>query len=52
LRDEPSSRWPTGAGSWRKAGDYFYVPPGHDSRVIGEEPYISLHIMGGENYTA
>jgi uncharacterized RmlC-like cupin family protein len=35
-----------------KAGDFFYVPPGHDSRVIGEEPYISLHIMGGENYTA
>jgi quercetin dioxygenase-like cupin family protein len=31
-------------------GDLFYVPPGHDSWVVGNEPYISLHVMGGENY--
>jgi quercetin dioxygenase-like cupin family protein len=31
-------------------GDFFYVPPGHDSWVVGNEPYISLHIMGSENY--
>jgi hypothetical protein len=26
------------------------VPPGHDSWVVGDEPYISLHVMGSENY--
>jgi quercetin dioxygenase-like cupin family protein len=31
-------------------GDFFYVPPGHDSWVVGEEPYVSLHIMGSEGY--
>ena len=31
-------------------GDLFYVPPGHDSWVVGNEPYISLHVMGSENY--
>jgi len=31
-------------------GDLFYVPPGHDSWVVGDEPYISLHVMGSENY--
>ena len=31
-------------------GDFFYVPPGHDSWVVGDEPYISLHVMGSENY--
>ncbi len=24
------------------AGDLFYIPPGHESWVVGEEPYISL----------
>ena len=33
-----------------RAGDFFYIPPGHDSRVIGDEPYVSLHFMGAERY--
>jgi quercetin dioxygenase-like cupin family protein len=33
-------------------GDFFYVPPGHDSWVVGNEPYVSLHIMGSEEYAA
>ena len=33
-----------------KAGDFFYSPPGHDSWVVGDEPYVSLHIMGSEDY--
>jgi heme-degrading monooxygenase HmoA len=33
-----------------RAGDFFYIPPGHDSWVVGDEPYISLHILGGESY--
>ncbi len=31
-------------------GEFFYVPPGHDSWVVGDEPYVSLHIMGSETY--
>ena len=32
-------------------GSLFYVPPvPHDSWVIGDEPYVSLHFMGAEQY--
>jgi quercetin dioxygenase-like cupin family protein len=33
-----------------KAGDLFYIAPGHDSWVVGDEPYISLHFLGAEQY--
>jgi quercetin dioxygenase-like cupin family protein len=33
-----------------KAGDIFHIAPGHDSWVIGDEPYVSLHLMGADNY--
>jgi quercetin dioxygenase-like cupin family protein len=33
-----------------RAGEFFYVPPGHDSWVVGDEPYVSLHLMGSEGY--
>jgi len=33
-------------------GDFFYVPPGHDSWVVGDEPYVSLHVMGSSDYAA
>ena len=33
-----------------RPGDFFYVPPGHNSWVVGEEPYVSLHIVGSEGY--
>lgn len=33
-----------------KPGDPFYVPPEpHDGRVVGEEPYVSLHFRGLPN---
>jgi hypothetical protein len=35
-----------------KAGDIFYIPPGHDSWVVGDEPYVSLHFMGAGDYAA
>jgi hypothetical protein len=38
-----------------RAGDLFYIPPGppgHDSWVVGDEPYVSLHFMGADNYAA
>lgn len=34
------------------AGDFFYVPPGHDSWVVGDEPYVSLHFLGGHDYAS
>jgi mannose-6-phosphate isomerase-like protein (cupin superfamily) len=33
-----------------RAGDAFAIPPGHDSWVIGDEPYTSLHLLGAESY--
>ena len=33
-----------------KAGDVFEIGPGHDSVVIGDEPYESLHLVGVEDY--
>jgi quercetin dioxygenase-like cupin family protein len=33
-----------------KAGDIFYIAPGHDSWVVGDEPYVSLHLMGASDY--
>ena len=35
-----------------KAGDVFYIAPGHDSWVVGDEPYVSLHLMGASEYAA
>jgi len=31
-------------------GDLFEVGPGHDSVVIGDEPYISIHFLGADQY--
>jgi quercetin dioxygenase-like cupin family protein len=31
-------------------GDFFYVAPGHDSWVVGDEPYVSLHFLGADAY--
>ena len=34
-----------------KAGELFHVPPvPHDSWVIGNEAYVSLHFVGAEKY--
>ncbi len=34
-----------------RAGDIFYIPPqSHDSWVVGDEPYVSLHFLGAERY--
>jgi uncharacterized RmlC-like cupin family protein len=33
-------------------GSLFYIPPvPHDSWVIGDEPYVSLHFLGADKYT-
>ena len=34
-----------------RAGDLFYIPPDpHDSWVVGDEPYVSLHFLGAKKY--
>jgi mannose-6-phosphate isomerase-like protein (cupin superfamily) len=33
-------------------GQLFYVAPGHDSWVVGDEPYVSLHFLGAGEYAA
>lgn len=34
-----------------ESGDLFYVPAEpHDSWVIGDEPYVSLHFLGAATY--
>jgi quercetin dioxygenase-like cupin family protein len=33
-----------------KAGDIFFIEPGHDSWVLGDESYVSLHLMGAVHY--
>jgi hypothetical protein len=34
-----------------RAGDLFYIPPEpHDSWVVGEQPYVSLHFLGADHY--
>lgn len=31
-------------------GDLFQIGPGHDSWVVGDEPYVSIHFLGAEDY--
>lgn len=34
-----------------RPGEFFYIPPiPHDSWVIGDVPYVSLHFLGAEKY--
>lgn len=41
-----------GAITEMRAGDIFYVPTDpHDSWVVGDEPYVSLHFLGADKYT-
>ena len=38
-----------------RAGSLFYIPPGspgHDSWVVGNQPYVSLHFLGASDYAA
>ena len=42
--------FPNGEHYELRAGDVFSIPPGHDSWVVGDEPYVSLHFLGAERY--
>jgi quercetin dioxygenase-like cupin family protein len=35
-----------------RAGDIFHIEAGHDSWVVGDEPYVSIHLMGATDYAA
>jgi quercetin dioxygenase-like cupin family protein len=50
LSGEAVAKLDDGPEAVMRAGDFFYVPPGHDSWVVGDEPYVSLHILGSEDY--
>jgi hypothetical protein len=34
------------------AGDVFHIAPGHDSWVVGDQPYVSLHFIGAPEYAS
>ena len=34
------------------AGDAFAIPAGHDSWVLGDEPFESIHLLGADEYAA
>jgi quercetin dioxygenase-like cupin family protein len=50
LSGEAVAKMDDGREIVMRAGDFFYIPPGHDSWVVGNEPYVSLHILGSEDY--
>jgi quercetin dioxygenase-like cupin family protein len=31
-------------------GDFFAIPSSHDSWVVGEDEYVSLHFLGADEY--
>jgi NAD(P)-dependent dehydrogenase (short-subunit alcohol dehydrogenase family) len=39
-----------GAVTELRPGDVFHIAPGHDSWVVGDEPYVSLHSLGANHY--
>ena len=52
LSGQAAAKMDDGREVVMRAGDFFYVPPGHDSWVVGDEPYVSLHILGSEGYAS
>jgi hypothetical protein len=51
LAGEATAAFSDGSVIPLRAGDLFYIPPlPHDSWVVGDEPYVSLHFSGAEKY--
>ena len=50
LSGQAAVKMEDGTEKVMREGEFFYVPPGHDSWVVGDDPYVSLHIMGSEDY--
>ncbi len=46
-----TAAFPDGRVTEMRPGDLFYVSPEpHDSWVVGDEPYVSLHFLGASKY--
>jgi hypothetical protein len=52
LSGQAAVKMADGTERMMREGDFFFVPPGHDSWVVGDKPYVSLHVMGGQSYAA
>jgi quercetin dioxygenase-like cupin family protein len=52
LRGQAVAKMDDGDEVVMREGDFFYVPPGHDSWVVGDQEYVSLHILGSEDYAS
>jgi quercetin dioxygenase-like cupin family protein len=52
LSGRAAVRMADGTELLMEPGDVFAVPPGHDSWVVGDEPYVSLHLLGASEYAA
>ena len=50
VRGTAAVRMADGSELVLRAGDLFAIPPGHDSWVIGDEDYVSLHLLGADAY--
>ena len=46
-----TAAFPDGRVTEMQPGDLFYVPSEpHDSWVVGDEPYVSIHFLGASKY--
>jgi quercetin dioxygenase-like cupin family protein len=52
LSGQAAVRMDDGTERVLRPGDLFHVPPGHDSWVVGDEPYVSIHFLGADQYAA
>lgn len=50
MQGEAGIRMDDGTEKVVRAGDVFYVAPGHDFWVIGDRSYVSLHFLGARDY--
>jgi quercetin dioxygenase-like cupin family protein len=52
MSGQAAVRMDDGTERVMKPGDLFHVPPGHDSWVVGDESYVSLHFLGADEYAS
>ena len=51
LSGSATARFDDGTIFELNAGVLFYIPPiPHDSWVVGDDPYVSLHFLGADRY--
>jgi quercetin dioxygenase-like cupin family protein len=50
VSGQAAVRMDDGTEEIMREGDLFHVAPGHDSWVVGDAPYVSLHLLGSEDY--